>query len=120
MRRFPVSFDTAGHVAFATLGQLSLDETVFGMNIQVVNTPFGELSLTQHPMFREASGLQSWIVVVDLPLLAQKTYEKLFLEPNIQANGSDSYLEQYRAKLGLKLKFPQAFAIGTSLTALSA
>lgn len=94
------------------------NETVFGMNIQVVNTPFGELSLTQHPLFREAQGLRDWMFIVDLPHLAQKVFEKLFLEPNIQANGADSYLEQYRAKLGLKLKFPQAFGVAYELTGL--
>jgi len=35
----------------------------------------------------------------------------LFLEPNIQANGNDSYKEQYRAKLGLKLKFLNAHGV---------
>jgi hypothetical protein len=105
------------------------NETVYGMNIQVINTPFGELNLTQHPLFRESGvysttaaesrGLQTWMFVVDLPMMVQKTFEKLFLEPNIQANGSDSYKEQFRAKLGLKLKFPNAFGVASNIVSLS-
>jgi hypothetical protein len=98
------------------------NETVFGLNIQVINTPFGELNLTQHPLLREAGGvagdsygLNSWMFVVDLPMLTQKVFEPLFLEPNIQSNGSDSYKEQFRAKLGLKMKFPQAFGVCKNL-----
>jgi hypothetical protein len=102
------------------------NETVFGMNIQVINTPFGELNLTQHPLFREAGGLsgdyyglQSWMVIVDLPMLAQKVFEPLFLEPNIQTPGNDSYKEQFRGKLGLKLKFPNAFGVCQQLTSIT-
>lgn len=92
------------------------NETVYGMNISVINTPFGELSLTQHPLFREAVGQQGTIFAVDLPLMVQKVYEKLFLEDNIQSNGNDSYKEQFRAKLGLKLKFPNAFGVAQNIT----
>lgn len=104
------------------------NETVFGMNIQVINTPFGELNLTQHPLFREAGaysttaetrGLQTWMFIVDLPMMVQKVFEKLFLEPNIQSNGTDSYKEQFRAKLGLKLKFPNAFGVASNIVSLS-
>lgn len=95
------------------------NETVFGMHIQQVNTPFGILNLTQHPLFREATGLNDWMFVVDLPHLVQKVYEKLFLEPNIQTPGQDVYQEQFRAKLGLKLKFPQAFGVCYDLSAIS-
>src|SRR5262249_42081632 len=78
------------------------NETVFGMHIQVINTPFGEVNLAQHPLLREAVGLRDWMFVLDLPHLTQKVFEKLFLEDNIQGNGVDSYKEQFRAKLGLK------------------
>lgn len=95
------------------------NETVYGMNISVINTPFGELSLTQHPLFREAVGQQGTIFAVDLPLMVQKVYEKLFLEDNIQSNGNDSYKEQFRAKLGLKLKFPNAFGVAQNITSIT-
>ncbi len=96
------------------------NETVFGMSISEVQTPFGSLGLTQHPLLREAVGCTNMMFIVDLAMLTQKTFEKLFLEPNIQAFGNDSYKEQYRAKLGLKLKFPQAFGIAYDFTKLVA
>lgn len=90
-------------------------ETVFGMNISAINTPFGELSLAMHPLFKEIGTYNDWMVVVDLGLIVQKVMEPLFLEPNIQTPGSDSYMEQFRAKYGLKMKFSEAFGYAYGL-----
>lgn len=84
-------------------------ENVYGMNITMIQTPFGELDLTLHPLLKEIAAFNDWMFVADLGLLAQKSMEPLFLEPNIQTPGQDAYKEQFRAKLGLKLKFAQAF-----------
>jgi hypothetical protein len=109
----------AGPTAFAAISnyansnnngyRIMQNENVLGMSITEIQTPFGSIGLTQHPLFREAAGLNTWMVVVDMAHIVQKTFEGLFLEPNIQNNGNDSYKEQYRAKLGVKLRFPQAF-----------
>jgi len=93
-------------------------ETVWGMNITVINTPFGELDLAFHPLLKEIPSLASWIFVADLAHVMQKTLEPLFLEPNIQTPGQDSYMEQFRAKLGLKLRFAEAFGYAYNLTAI--
>lgn len=90
-------------------------ENVFGMNITVVNTPFGELDLAFHPLLKELPSFSSWMFVVDLAHVMQKTMEPLFLEPNIQTPGQDSYMEQFRAKLGLKLRFANAFGYAQNL-----
>lgn len=95
-------------------------ETVFGMNITEIVTPFGVLSLAFHPLFKHASNYNDWMVVVDLMHVTQKTYEPLFLEPNIQTPGQDSYQEQYRAKLGMKVKFPQAHGYAYGLQIITA
>lgn len=88
--------------------------------ITTVNTPFGELSLAFHPLLKEIPQLNGWMFVVDLPLLVQKVFEPLFLEPDIQLPGQDAYQEQYRAKLGLKLKFAQAFGVAQNLSSIVA
>jgi len=95
-------------------------EQVFGMHITTINTPFGELSLAYHPLLKEAVAFNSWMYVVDLPMVVQKTFEPLFLEPDIQIPGQDAYKEQYRAKLGLKLKFANAFGVAHDLTKIVA
>lgn len=95
-------------------------ETVFGMNIQTILTPFGEVSLAMHPLFKEISEYNDWMVVCDLPMLVQKYMEPLFLEPNIQTPGQDSYKEQFRAKYGLKLKFAEAFGYAYDLQKITA
>lgn len=95
------------------------NETVFGMNITTIQTPYGELSLAMHPMLRDAESLQGHMFVVDLMHIKQKTFEPLFLEPNIQLPGQDSYKEQYRAKLGLKVRFAEAFGVAKNLWKLN-
>lgn len=90
-------------------------ETVLGMNITVINTPFGELDLAFHPALKEIPSFKDWMFVVDLAHVMQKTMEPLFLEPNIQTPGQDSYKEQFRAKLGLKLRFAEAFGYAHAL-----
>jgi hypothetical protein len=93
-------------------------ENVFGMNITVVNTPFGELDLAFHPLLKEINSFNDWMFVVDLAHVMQKTMEPLFLEPNIQTPGQDSYKEQFRAKLGLKLRFANAFGYAHGLQSI--
>lgn len=95
-------------------------ENVFGMNITVINTPFGELDLAFHPALKEIPAFQDWMFVVDLAHVMQKTMEPLFLEPNIQTPGQDSYKEQFRAKLGLKLRFAEAFGYAQGLQKITA
>lgn len=95
-------------------------ENVFGMNITVINTPFGELDLAFHPALKEIPSFSDWMFVVDLAHIMQKTMEPLFLEPNIQTPGQDSYKEQFRAKLGLKLRFAEAFGYARGLRKITA
>jgi hypothetical protein len=95
-------------------------ETVWGMNITVINTPFGELDLAFHPLLQEMAAFTSWMFVVDLAHVMQKTLEPLFLEANIQLPGTDAYQEQFRAKLGLKLRFAQAFGYAKNLQKITA
>ena len=95
-------------------------ENVFGMNITVINTPFGELDLAFHPLLKEIPTYADWMFVVDLAHVMQKTMEPLFLEPNIQTPGQDSYKEQFRAKLGLKLRFAEAFGYAYDLQQINA
>jgi hypothetical protein len=107
----PTAFAAFSNYANSQLNgyRIMQNENVLGMSITEIQTPFGSVGLTQHPLFREATGLSTWMFVVDMAHIVQKTFESLFLEPNVQANGNDSYKEQYRAKLGVKLRFPQAF-----------
>lgn len=94
------------------------NENVFGMNITSILTPFGVLDLAMHPLLREAVAFNSWMFVFDLAHVVQKVFEPLFLEPNVQTPGNDSYKEQYRAKLGLKLRFVNAHGCIKNLTAI--
>jgi len=109
------SFASSASNGFRIMNQ----ETVYGMNITVINTPFGELDLAFHPLLKEISTLTDWLFAVDLAHVMQKTMEPLFLEPNIQTPGQDSYKEQFRAKLGLKLRFAEAFGYAFDLAKIT-
>lgn len=94
-------------------------EQVYGMHITVINTPFGEVNLAFHPLMKEAVGYNDVAVGIDLSHVVQKTFEPLFLEPNVQTPGNDSYKEQYRAKLGLKLRFSNAFGYASQFASIT-
>lgn len=96
------------------------NETVFGMNITTIVTPFGILELTFHPLMQEMTAYQASMFVIDMPNLVQKVMEPLFLERNIQTRGQDAYQEQFRAKLGMKLKFANAFGYAYNLQTITA
>lgn len=84
-------------------------ESVFGVNIKTIDTPFGELSLASHPLFKNNVLLNDWGFIIDLQLIVQKVMEPLFFQEYEPTNGQDAWQGQFRAKLGLKQKFPQAF-----------
>lgn len=91
----------------------------FGLNLTVINTPNGELSLCQHPLFKNTAAYNDWMFVVDLQLLKMKSMEPLFYEDNIQLPGQDSYAGQFRSKLGLKQQFPGAFGYAYDLQSIN-
>lgn len=95
-------------------------ETVFGMNIETIKTPFGQLSLASHPLFKNISMLNDWGFVVDLQLIVQKVLEPLFFQEYEPTNGADSWQGQFRAKLGLKEKYPEAFGYCYDLSLITA
>jgi hypothetical protein len=95
-------------------------ESVFGLNLTTIVTPFGELSLAAHPMFQEIASLAGWMVAIDLKHISQKTMEPLFFQEFEPVNGQDSWQGQFRAKLGVKLKNPEAFGYAYDLQTINA
>jgi Family of unknown function (DUF5309) len=95
-------------------------ESIFGLNLTVIQTPFGRIDLASHPLFKNVSYYNGHMFVVDLELITQKTFEKLFFQEYEPTNGSDSRQGQFRGKLGLKLKFPAAFGYAYNLQQINA
>jgi hypothetical protein len=84
-------------------------KTVWGINIETIKTPFGEIGMASHPLFKNNVLLNDWGFVIDLQLIVQKVMEPLFFQEYEPTNGQDAWQGQFRAKLGIKMKFPQAF-----------
>lgn len=95
-------------------------ESVWGMAIETIKTPFGELSMASHPLFKNVSVYNDWGFVIDLQLIKQKTMEPLFFQEYEPTNGQDAWQGQFRAKLGLKQKYPEAFAYCYDLQKINA
>lgn len=95
-------------------------DSVFGLNLTVIQTPFGRVDLASHPLFKNVPSFNGHMFVVDLELVKQKTFEPLFFQQYEPTNGSDTLQGQFRAKLGLKLKFPAAFGYAYDLQKITA
>ncbi len=96
-------------------------ESVFGMNIETIKTPHGQLALASHPLFKNYSALLGdWAFVVDLQLIVQKEMEPLFFQEYEPTNGADAWQGQFRFKGGLKEKFPEAFGYAYDLEKINA
>lgn len=116
----PKSYEAVSNYANTATGGFRIfnQEVVFGMAITTIVTPQGFLDLVFHPLFQQMILLNDYMVVVDLELITQKVMEPLCLLPNQQLPDADSYKEQFRAKLGLKLKFVQAFGYAFGLQSI--
>lgn len=119
----PLSYAAISTYAISAAGGYRMtdnSETVFGMNIETIKTPFGQISLASHPLFQSIIMLQDYAFVIDLQLLKQKVLEPLFFQEYEPTNGADAWQGQFRAKLGLKQKDPQAFGYAYDLSKINA
>jgi hypothetical protein len=84
-------------------------ERVWGMHIQEIATPFGNIDLCMHPLFKDSKAHYGSMYVVDFGLMVQKVMQKLDLYGDCENPEKFGKAENFRAILGLKLKNPAAF-----------
>jgi hypothetical protein len=92
----------------------------FGLVLTTIQTPFGAIDLCTEPLFKTIPTFNGHMMVIDLELIKQKTFEPLFFEQYAPTPGSDTLQGQFRAKLGIKMKNPQAFGYATNLWKINA
>jgi len=92
----------------------------FGLVLTTVQTPFGAIDLCTEPLFKTIPTFNGHMIVIDLELIKQKTFEPLFFEQYAPTPGSDTLQGQFRAKLGIKMKNPQAFGYATNFQKINA
>lgn len=90
-------------------------DTVFGLNLMEVETPYGRLSLAMHPLLKNDVNYNGYMIVADLNLVRMKVMEKLHYQEFEPTNGTDAYQGQFRAKLGLMQQYPGAFGYAYNL-----
>jgi hypothetical protein len=90
-------------------------ESLWGMHIQTIKTPHGDIDLCLHPLFKESQAHRGSGYIVDLGLLVQKNMSKLELYGNCENPERFGRAENFRAILGLKLKNPTAFGYCANL-----
>lgn len=101
------SFANSAQAGFRILN--NEDDHRFGLNLTEIQTPFGKASLAMHPLMKNDTNFQSYIVGADLALLTLKQMEKLHYQEFEPTNGTDAYQGQFRAKLGLMQQYIGAF-----------
>ncbi|MDR1190316.1 MAG: DUF5309 domain-containing protein [Verrucomicrobiales bacterium] len=117
----PKFYSAISHLAnsaeagFRIVGPL---ETLWGMHIQTIKTPHGDIDLCLHPMFKEMPSHHSSAYILDLGLVVQKTMDKLELIGNCENPEKFGTAENYRAILGLKLKNPTAFGVADNISVI--
>jgi hypothetical protein len=118
----PLSYSAISNYASTAQGGFRIlnQSTIFGIAITTIMTPFGQFNLAMHPLMNNNVAYQGYMSVVDLKLITQKVMEPLFYQESIELPGQDAYVGQFRAKLGLKLKFPQAFGYAQNLQLINA
>jgi hypothetical protein len=96
--------------------QVGLKE--FGMNVNRLTCPFGDLILKTHPLFNQVTGsttggtayygMTSWMLVVDTAELVYRPLDDTKYEASLQANGLDGMKSGYLTEAGLEIHHPTA------------
>jgi hypothetical protein len=77
----------------------------YGVSMTSYNTFAGDLMVHLHPMFRQVPGMESTMIIVDLPYLNYR-YMKgrdTQLKRNVQGNDADSAKHYYMTECGLEM-----------------
>lgn len=91
-------------------------DRAWGLQIQTINTPFGEIGLAMHPLLKETPNLHDKAILVDLENVIQKVKVPLIFRDCLADNDAFAIKEGFYAELGLKLSFPEAFGSLTNFS----
>jgi len=85
--------------------QPTMVEGSYGVNMSRYHTFAGDLLVTLHPMFRQMPGLESAMVIVDLPYVKYRHMRNrdTQLKENVQSNDVDGSEHYYQTECGLEL-----------------
>lgn len=97
--------------------QLLQGQKEFGMNVQRLVSPFGELVLKTHPLFNQLTttsgatwaAVDTWMMVLDFEQIGYRHMEgdDTRYEKDLQENGVDGMKSGYISECGLEVSFPQ-------------
>ena len=108
---------TAAYSAISSLAEAGTEykfgdiHRAFGLQIQTIYTPFGEIGLAKHPLYL----LQDKAILVDLEFITQKVKVPLIRKHILTANDDAvDVKEGFYAELALKVTYPDAFGVLTN------
>lgn len=108
--------------------QIGSNEKIYGMNIQRLTCPFGDLLLKRHPLFNNVPGglnagasayvgMDSWLLVIDQANLTYTYIDDISYKDNRQVNDMDGMKAEYLGEVGLEIHHPDTFYLLKGLTA---
>jgi hypothetical protein len=85
----------------------------YGVNVTRYQTFAGDLMVHLHPQFRQVPGMDSAMVILDLPHVKYRYLQNrdTHLQENIQANDEDAKKSQYLTECGLELTQSKVHAV---------
>lgn len=101
----------------------------YGMNVNRLICPFGELILKTHPLFNQVTGgtnaggggayygMTSWMLIIDQAELVYRPLDDTEYQKKLEANGLDGMKSGYLTEAGLEVHFPLAHFLVTGITA---
>lgn len=119
----------AGRKAFAALSiyansasagfRIANESTALGMQIVDVITPFGTVSMINHPLFTEVPSYATKMFLVDLSALTTQINTPLDLLEDQAPRGAHKEAYQFYGVQGLQLKNAKAFGVATGISSIS-
>lgn len=99
--------------------QITTGETVYGIRLQRIVTPFGDLLLKRHPLFSTNAYLRGYGVALDLSNIKERPFREIDFKENVQDNDADEKKDNFICETGLEVNHEATHAIFENFTDFS-
>lgn len=86
-------------------------EKLYGIKLQRIVTPYGDLLLKRHPLFSANSYLRQYGIALDIPNIKERTFRDTDFLENIQLPDADEKKDAFISETGLEVNHENTHAI---------
>jgi hypothetical protein len=87
------------------------NETVYGVKLQRIITPYGDLLLKRHPLFSGSNYLRGYGIALDVPNIKERTFREMTFKENVQDNDADEKKDMFIGEHGLEVNHEKTHAV---------